>query len=223
MLKQFTTLLLLLCFTVVNAQQTKIYTHNNRTYAKALSLYQQEQYLAAQNLFKDAQSTAIDMQTTGNCAYYIANCAVRLNQQGAAHLIEKFVTDYPTSTKKNAAFNDVANYYYANSKYSYALKWLNKVDEKDLNTAEKETFNFKKGYALFNSKQKKKAKKYFDKVSDSETYGAQAKYYLGFIAYQGDDYKEAATYFNQVQDQEKYQEKMAYFHVMTTNKMLLMI
>ena len=42
-------------------------------------------------------------------------------------------------------------------------------------------------------------------------YGAQAKYYLGFLAYQGDDYNEASSYFDQVQDQEKYQEKMAYF------------
>jgi len=211
MLKQYITFLLLLVFTVVNAQQTKIYTHTNVDYAKALSLYQQEQYVAAQTIFQNIEDTTSDMQIAGNCAYYIANCAVRLNQQGADALIEKFVANYPTSTKKNAAFNDVANYYYANSKYSYALKWFEKVDEKDLSTSEKESFNFKKGYALFNNKQKNKAKKYFDKVSDSEKYGSQAKYYLGFIAYQGDDYKEATSYFDQVKNKEKYQEKMAYF------------
>jgi TolA-binding protein len=35
-------------------------------------------------------------------------------------------------------------------------------------------------------------------VVNSKEYGSQAKYYLGFIAYEGDDYKEATKYFDEV-------------------------
>lgn len=202
---------LLLLFRAAVAQQTKIYTHENVTYLKALSLYKSEQYVASQVLFQQIKNKTSDEQVKGDCAYYIANCAVRLNQQNADVLIEQFVEDYPTSIKRNAAFNEVGNYYFRNSKYAYALKWFSKVSESDLDKKEKDTFYFRKAYALFHTDQKEASKKYFNKIETSEKYGAQAKYYLGFIAYQGDDYNEASSYFEQVKDQEKYQEKMAYF------------
>jgi tetratricopeptide (TPR) repeat protein len=193
------------------AQQSKIYTHDEVVYLKALSLYKSEQYVASQALFQKIKNEVNDEQLKGDCAYYIANCAVRLNQQNADGLVEKFVENYPTSTKRNKAFNDVGDYYFRNSKYAYALKWYEKVDEMTLGTKEKESFYFRKGYGLFHTNQKKQSKKYFNKIENSEKYGSQAKYYLGFLAYQGDDYSEATSYFDQVKDQEKYQEKMTYF------------
>ncbi len=211
MLKHIITPLFILFIVYTQAQQTEIYTHDNVTYNKALSLYQQEQYQAAQPLFEMASKQTYSALITSDCAYYNAICAVQLNQANASVLVNDFVKNYPTSTKINQAYNAVANYYFTNSKYSYALKWFEKVDEKAITPKEKDAFYFKKGYALFSTQQKKKAKKYFNKVSYSETYGAQAKYYLGFIAYQGDDYKEASSYFDQVKNKEKYQEKMAYF------------
>jgi len=213
MKKQHVIVILLLFFIVgkSNAQQTKIYTHDNVAYAKALSLYNSEQFLISQTLFEKIKNSTDDIQIKGECAYYIANSAVRLNQRNADELIERFVEDYPTSNKHNAAFYDVGTYYFRNSKYAYALKWYDKVDEERLGRKEIEHYSFKKGYSLFHTNQKKKSKKYFNKIEDSETYGAQAKYYLGFLAYQGDDYNEASSYFDQVKDQEKYQEKMAYF------------
>lgn len=213
MIKKYTLLgLSLLVYTsTVFGQQTKIYTHDSAPFLKALTLYQAEQYLASQSLFQKIKNESEDELIDSDCSYYIANCAVRLNQSNADGLITSFVEEYPTSTKKNAAFNDVADYYYENSKYSYALKWYDQVDETNLTQKEKEPFYFKKGYAMFHSNQKKASKKYFNLVEDSHVYGSQAKYYLGYIAYEGDDYKEANTLFDQVKDQEKYQEKMAYF------------
>ena len=205
-------LILLVCFGLtINAQQTTIYTHENLQFSKAISLFESKQYLAAQDIFKSVSTDTKNQITAADCAYYISNCAIHLNQKGAEELVTNFIENYPTSSKNNAANHNVANYYYANNKYSYALKWYEKVETQSLNNKEKENYNFRKGYSLFNSNQKDKAKKYFDLVSDSEIYGSQAKYYLGYIAYQGDEYKEATAYFEQVNDQKKYQEKMAYF------------
>jgi TolA-binding protein len=46
---------------------------------------------------------------------------------------------------------------------------------------------------------------------NSKEYGSQAKYYLGFMAYEGDNYQEANKYFDQVSTEEKYKEKLSYF------------
>jgi TolA-binding protein len=46
-----------------------------------------------------------------------------------------------------------------------------------------------------------------NKVVNSAEYGSQAKYYLGFMAYEGDDYKQATKYFDEVSGEEKIQRK----------------
>jgi len=99
---------------------------------KALTLYNSKQYLAAQTLFTEVKINAKDETVKGDCAYYIANAAVRLNQQGADKLMQSFVEEYPTSVKRNDAYIGVADYYFDNAKYAYARKWYDEVDEASL-------------------------------------------------------------------------------------------
>ena len=203
--------LVMLCNCYVFSQQSAAYTSELVEYQKALSLYNSKQYLAAQSLFDKIENTAKDEVLRSDCAYYIANCAVRLNQQNADDLIEQFVTDYPTSTKRNTAFMDVADYYFENSRFSYARKWYDKVDEDALARKERETFNFNYGYSFYATNNNQAAKKYLSRVENSEKYGAQAKYYIGFMAYEGDDYDKASEYFDQIDDNEKYKEGLSYY------------
>tara|TARA_R110000868_G_scaffold1389_29_gene10870 strand:- start:1676 stop:4699 length:3024 start_codon:yes stop_codon:yes gene_type:complete len=195
----------------LKAQQSAVYTNDLVDYQKALTLYNNQQYLAAQSLFGSVQKTAKDEVLQSNLAYYIANCAVRLNQQNADKLVEDFVKTYPTSPKRNTAFVDVADYYFENSKYAYARKWYDKVNEEALSRKEIEKFNFNNGYSAFVAKQYKDAKKYLSRVENSQEYGSQAKYYIGFMAYEGDDYNQANAYFEQVSNQERYKEKLSYY------------
>ncbi|RLD28871.1 MAG: hypothetical protein DRI75_05195, partial [Bacteroidetes bacterium] len=187
--------LVILCNYYVFSQQSAAYTSELVEYQKALSLYNSKQYLAAQSLFDKVENTAKDEVLKSDCAYYIANCAVRLNQQNADDLIEQFVSDYPTSTKRNTAFMDVADYYFENSRFAYARKWYDKVDEDALARRERETFNFNYGYSFYATNNNQGAKKYLSRVENSEKYGSQAKYYIGFMAYEGDDYDKASEYF----------------------------
>lgn len=210
--KYITTLLVALSFTLLSsAQQSAAYTNNFVSYQKALSLYNNQQYLAAQAAFKDIKKESQGDAIESDCAYYIANCAVRLNQKNADTLIEEFVEDYPTSTKKNTAFVDVADYYFENGKFAYSEKWYSKVDENSLSLNEREKFNFNRGYTAFSSKNFKEAKKYLNRVENSQKYGSQAKYYIGFMAYEGDDYDKANEYFTQVEGEDKYKEKLSYY------------
>ncbi|MFL0352250.1 tetratricopeptide repeat protein [Xanthomarina sp. GH4-25] len=195
----------------VFSQESAAYTNPLVDYQKALNLYDNQQYLAAQSLFTQIQKTAETDVLQSDCAFYIANCAVRLNQLNADQLMEDFVANYPTSTKRNTAFVDVADYYFANGKYAYAKKWYDKVDESSLARNEQERFNFNNGYVAFSTKNYKDAKTYLSRVENSQKYGSQAKYYIGFMAYESDDYDQANQYFDQVSDNEKYREKLSYY------------
>ena len=192
-------------------QQSATYTSELVDFQKALSLYNSKQYLAAQSLFDKIQDSATDEEVKSDCAYYIANCAVRLNQQNADDLIENFVTDFPTSTKRNTAYIDVADYYFENNKFSHSRKWYAKVDEESLARKEREKFNFNYGYALYATDNNQGARRYLSRVENSEKYGSQAKYYIGYMAYEGDDYEKASEYFDKVSDNERYQEGLSYY------------
>ncbi|MDC6387106.1 tetratricopeptide repeat protein [Maribacter sp. PR1] len=196
---------------VANAQESKIYTHENKDFQDALALYNNEQFQAAQTIFEKVKSTTKDEEIAANSAYYVANSAVRLNQQGADRLMEEFVDKYPTSTKRNSAFADVADYYFETGKYPYALKWYNKVDQSALSRGEMDKFNFNYGYSLFSSRKPQEAERYLEKVTTSPVYGSQAKYYLGYISYQQDDYEEANERFDQITDQNVLEEKLSYY------------
>lgn len=202
---------LLMIFTAVNAQKSEIYNQQFSDYEKAISLYNDKQYLSAQILFDKVKQDNKNEEVQADCSYYIAFCAIKLEQNNADQLMEDFVADYPTSTKQNQAFIGVSQYYFEQGNYPKALEYFDKVDESGLTYEEMERYNFQKGYAYFSANKKKEATNYFNKVSNSKEYGSQAKYYLGFMAYDKDDYKEASKYFDQVSGEEKYKEKLSYF------------
>ena len=108
--KKFVTLLLLAgCWSFMFAQQSAVYTNDYVDFQKALTLYNNQQYLASQSLFETISRNIDDEAIQSDCAYYIANCAVRLNQQNADQLVENFVEENPTSTKRNTAFGEVGD------------------------------------------------------------------------------------------------------------------
>jgi tetratricopeptide (TPR) repeat protein len=198
-------------FFSVFAQQSAIYTNDLVDYKKALSLYNNKQYQSAQILFDKVKNHNQNAEIQSDCVYYSAYCAIKLDQESADEAMEYFVKNYPTSTKQNLAYTEVATYYFEHGKYTQAVEWFEKVDESTLTNDEKERFNFYKAYSFFNAGNKKEAANYFNKVINSKEYGSQAKYYLGFIAYELDDYKAATKYFDEVSGEEKYKEKLSYF------------
>jgi len=197
--------------TVISAQKSAIYTNDSQDFNKALSLYQDNQYLSSQIIFDQVKSENKNPDVQADCAYFSANCAIRLNQNNADQNMENFVNEYPTSPKHNQAFVEVAQYYFDQSKFPQALNWFEKVDENNLPYDNLARFNFQKGYCHFSVNHKKEANLYFNKVINSKDYGSQSKYYLGFIAYDNDDYKNANKYFQDVSNEDKYKEKLSYF------------
>lgn len=207
-------LFLLLTFSLstqtVLSQQSEVYTNNLVDYTSALTLFKNKQYQSAQIIFNKVGQKANE-ETESDCAYYSATCAIRIKQSGAEEQMENFIKNYPTSTKLNLAYIDLATFYFEKGQYVQSLQWFDKVEEGALTSDEKDRFNFYKAYTFFNAGKKNAAKQYFNKVVNSKEYGSQAKYYLGFLAYEGDNYEEATQYFEQVEGEEKYKEKLSYF------------
>ena len=204
-------LLFLMLITTVFSQKSEIYTNDLEAFNQAISLYNNKQYLSAQIIFEKVKLETHGQEIQSDCAFYSSVCAIKLNQSNADLLMENFISDYPTSTKLNIAYLQIAQHYFEQGSFTQSLKWIDKVDENSLSNEDIDKFNFQKGYAFFAAKNKLQATTYFNKVLNSKIYAAQAKYYLGFMAYEGDDYKNANKYFDQVAGEEQYKEKLSYF------------
>ena len=195
----------------VSAQKSTIYNSNSKDFETAVSLYNAGQYASAKLVFDRVKLSAVAQEIQSDCLYYTAMCAIRERQPNAGNLLDRFISEYPTSTKKNQACVEIGHFYFQQENYEKALSWYEKVDEMYLGTNESDKYSFQKGYSFFVSKNKKEATTYLNKVLKSPNYGSQAKYYLGFMAYEGDDYKKATQYFDAVSTESKYKERMSYY------------
>ena len=194
------------------AQKSDIYTNSLKEYNHALELYNNRDFVASKHIFNKLKNQFDNSsELKANCEYFEAFCAIQLGDQTGDEMMRNFVERYPTSTKQNTAFLEVGDYYFKNANYSYALKWYNRVETRNLSLTLEEEYNFKYAYGLFAVRSYKRAKEYFQKLLTSYEYGSQAKYYYGFIAYQEDDYENADRYLGEVADDKELGDDVPYY------------
>ena len=210
MMRYILSFLFLLGLNIVKAQQSVGHTNVLTTYQQALQLYQNHQYQAAKALFEKAKKSTKSQEVKTNSTYYLANTSIRLNEPNAQQKIEDFVRDFPTSPKRNQAYLDVAKYYFDYGNYNQALPWYRKVNTSSFSYSQLEQYQFQYGYTLFKTNNYNKAKSYFENLRTSAKYGADAKYYIGYMAYQEDRYDEATELFEEAQQQGS-QRELSYF------------
>ena len=178
----------------------------------ALKLYNNKAYAAAQKTFLKVKNKAVNSSNLkSDATYFDAMCAIKLNQTGADKKVFSFVDEYPTSNKKNKAFFNVGNYYFANKKASYSLKWYNKVNVDQLSKKNKKEVNFKMGYAFLVTNNLRLAKERFLPLINDAKYGNDSRYYYGYIAYKLEDYGIAESTLKEIADNESYRAEISYY------------
>jgi TolA-binding protein len=194
------------------AQQTEIDINLMADYNHAVKLFNSKAYAAAQKTFVEVSENAEDrMRIKADADYYDAMCAIRLNQTDADKKVLDFVENHPNSNKKDKAYFNVGNYYFANKRASYALKWYSKVNHDALSQANKKELNFKMGYAFLATRNLDLAKNKFVTLMNDPKYGNDSRYYFGYIAYKQEDYDIAEKTLQEIADDQDYQSEVTYY------------
>ncbi|WP_226789102.1 tetratricopeptide repeat protein [Polaribacter porphyrae] len=198
-------------FTMIS-QQSIIEANEVANFNNAVKLYNNKAYAAAQKLFEEVENSALNSSNLkSDASYYDAMCAVKLNQTNADKKVLGFVEKYPTSNKKNKAFFNVGNYYFANRKAAYALKWYQKVNTDLISEENRKELNFKMGYGLLVTKNLSLAKDKFLPLINDAKYGNDSRYYYGFIAYKLEDYGVAESTLKEIADNKSYKAEISYY------------
>ncbi|KGL62787.1 tetratricopeptide repeat protein [Polaribacter sp. Hel1_85] len=210
--KRFFTYFIFLISFIGYSQQTIIDASILTKYNDATKLFNNKAYAAAQKIFIKIDETAITSSNLkSDAAYYDAICAVKLNQPEADKKVLAFIEENPNSNKKNKAFINVANYYFANKKAAYALKWYQKVNVDILSKEDRKELNFKMGYSYLVTKNLTLAKKQFLPLINDPKYGNDSRYYYGYIAYKLEDYGIAESTLKEIADNDTYRIEISYY------------
>ncbi|TYP97919.1 tetratricopeptide repeat protein [Tenacibaculum adriaticum] len=207
-------LILFCCFWLVSswAQKTEMQSNFDSKFHNAITLYNNKAYAGAQKLFTEVSNNTDNYQNIKTDAdYYDAMCAIKLNQSNADDKVLAFVKNHPYNSKKEKAYMNVGNYYFANRKASHALKWYQKVNPKLLSVADKDELNYKMGYALLVSNYFTGAKEKFETLLGNPLYGNDARYYYGYISYKQENFGEAEDNLSQLADDATYKSKANYY------------
>ena len=197
---------------LLSSQQSIIDASSLTDYNNALKLYNNKSYTAAQKTFEKVQvSSQKNSSLKANASYYNAMCAIKLNQTDADEKVLSFVEENPTSNKRNKAFFNVGNYYFANKKAAHALKWFQKVNTDILSKENEKELNFKMGYGFLVAQKLTLAKDRFLPLINDAKYGNDSRYYYGFIAYKLEDYGIAASTLKEISDNKSYKSEISYY------------
>ena len=211
-IKHLLSLSLLISASITFSQQSIVDANVVSDFNNALKLYNNKAYASAQKTFVKVQENAKKSSSlSADAFYYDAMCAVKLNQTDADEKVLTFVEENPTSNKKNKAFFNVGNYYFANKKAAYALKWFQKVNTDLLSEENQKELNFKMGYGLLVAKKLKLAQDHFVPLLNDAKYGNDSRYYYGFIAYKLEDYGIAESTLKQIADNKSYKSEISYY------------
>lgn len=194
------------------AQQSEIDINLLADYNHAVKLFNSKAYAAAQKTFVDVSESADNrVRLKADADYYDAMCAIRLNQTDADKKVLTFVENHPNSNKKDKAYFNVGNYYFANKRASYALKWYSKVNHDALSDANRRELNFKMGYSFLATRNLDLARNKFVTLINDPKYGNDSRYYFGYIAYKQEDYDIAEKTLQEIADDKAYESEVTYY------------
>lgn len=200
------------------AQQTLFFTDKEAAYRRGTELFDEKNYLAAREKFEEIYRQKPEVLNhrsellLQNLEYYIAVCAVEVNDKDAEQLLKNYYARYHETDKRRLIYFYLGKYFYNNRSYGEALEHFAKVKTTDLDKHQLYDYRFQAGYCYFVKKKFAEAKPLFASIKDiKEKYYYPATYYYAFICFYTKDYNEALSSFSAIEDSKMYAAVIPYY------------
>lgn len=211
--------LILFCFLIgslqVFAQATEKYQSVLSGFYHAEELFEKEQYSAARKefrLFVDQYQGSKNDPYYMKALYYEGLSALRLYNNDAVDLLQKFNKDYPESVYKSAIMLEIGRYYYQKKDYKKSVEWLAQLSSHDVEPEDKQEYYFKLGYSYYEEQQFPEAKNAFYEIKDSTSqYGTPALYYYSHLSYKDGSYTIALQGFQKLLPDPRFRTVVPYY------------
>ena len=211
----FLAVIILLTVFELHSQQSAYQVVENDTYQTAVEYFEKGNYGSAREFFQqvaDDESYDKSSEIRARSAYYAAICAMKLFNDDAEYLTNKFIGEYGSHALVNQARFQLADYFFASKKYGSALDYYLTVDKEKLDKDEQAEYFFKKGYCYFSKKDNDNARVAFYEIMDLNTkYSPPAIYYYAHINYSQENYQTALNGFLKLTNDETFGAIVPYY------------
>lgn len=193
----------------LKAQSTLHQNSDNKYYRFGLELLDKEKYSAAREQFERYLQVGTDEIKKADAEYYVALCALNLNNADGPQLISEFVKKRPSHPKASKAYYNLGINAFKSADYQTANKYLKLANLNALNGEERAETYFKIAYSAFSLNRKEESIEYFDLAKrESGEYQADANYYSGFLAYIDNQFDKAIVDLRKAEESEKYRYRV---------------
>ncbi|MEA3443107.1 MAG: tetratricopeptide repeat protein [Bacteroidota bacterium] len=196
------------------AQKSLVHTDPDKSYKKAIELFEKEKFGAARKEFQDVIDADENPQSLQriDAEYYQALCAIELFHRDAGFLIDNFILNHPEDPRINQLNFQMGKVQYRKKKYSQTIKFLEKVDKPDLNPEDRTEYYFQLGYSYFRKNKFDKSRLCFFEIKDIDSeFWAASNYFYGHINYSDGDYQTALNSFMRIQEDEMFESVVPYY------------
>ena len=209
------TLLCVGVFSLLSSQAQQTYTYSNpaRAFQEGKEQYLQQQFSASEHSLQTYLQTAdpADKSKIQEAEYLLAADAYELRQTNATDLLKAHLEKYPgTPMLDNVKFR-LGILLFEHKQYAAAIKELDKVDIKKLNTSDENLYHFALGYCYTAVNDFTKARDQFKPLIGVEKYDKTANYYYGYSEYALGNYDTALPYFETIQNQPEFSPLAPYY------------
>ncbi len=193
----------------LKAQSTLHQNSDNKYYRFGLELLDKEKYSAAREQFERYLLVGTDNIKKADAEYYVALCALNLNNADGPQLISEFVKKRPSHPKASKAYYNLGVNSFKSKDYLTANKYLKLANLNALDADQRAETYFKIAYSAFSLNRKEESIKYFDLAKrESGEFQADANYYAGFLAYTDKEFDKAIVDLRKSEESEKYQYRV---------------
>lgn len=211
-IKPLISILFLLVYLTIfnaNAQETAYRMPPSETYRNAMTLFEQQNFGAARQLF--AQSMNEEMNSQGafyeNASYYSIVCAVELEDKDAYNQALLFASSYPESAWIPSIKFELGQLLFKGKNYDEAIEMLQQISPQQLTAAQRIEYYYQIGFCQMKLNKYDAAIASFSKITNSNTeFGRAANYYYAHLQYIKGNFDEALKSFKTIENDRRFKK-----------------
>lgn len=163
--------------------------------ARAINMYNDANYVGCTDqmrYLKENNPTPAELE---DADYYIALSSLHLGKADAEPLLRYFLWRYPASTRISEIRLALGNYYTMSGRYGEALNEFAMIPPKSLDRSSDRRLDASRAFCMLKQGDYDMAAQIYRRLAATKEYGAEARFYQGYIAYVKKEYSKAAEMF----------------------------
>ena len=158
-------------------------------------MYESHNYVGAIDQLEHMKQLPADASMREQADYYIALSRFERGDDGSLMALQRFIDQYPASTKAVEAQMKIGNYYFYRGQWESALFSYSLVRNRALDLNSDEDLEYRRAYCNLRLGNYREAERQYYELDHTSRYGGASEFYKAYLDYAEGNYDEAQNKF----------------------------